>query len=341
MISLKQSVSELDRLESLQRASMECYRVAVDATGRNAVEIDPATTREFREELRALAGEVGGAGSADELRRSRVTFLAALEDYSGKAGRYVSALREKVSATTRALAQVVESIRRGSEDERRMQLGLGQLHAIAQDPDIARICPELNRAVATVEESFSQIKKHNQLVVTQLRGEIDSLHEALDSAREEAARDPVSGVLNRNGLLSRIREEINRGRLFSLVFVWASNLEYVHRRYGSEVRDQTLARFGRRLVEMAGPDAGVGRWGEDRFAVLVSRPKPEAMWLTESFSQELPGPYAVEQGGRSREIRVRLKTGVIETPPGTAESKLLLGADKLLLALETVEAPSR
>jgi GGDEF domain-containing protein len=340
MISLTRSVSEHEQMESMQRASLECYEKAVEATGRNAVEIDPETKRQFREEVLALARKVRKADSAEALRETRICFLGAIEDYADKASRYLSSLREKVEATTRALTEVLESVKRGSEDERRLQLGLGQLNSIAQDPEVARLCPELNRAVHAVEESVEQIKKQNQYVVAQLREEIGSLKTALVSAKDAATRDPVSGVLNRIGILDKIREDLAGGRLFSLVFVWASNLEYVHRRYGGAYRDQAVTSLARRLVESAGPQTAIGRWGEDRFAVYVPRPKPEAIWLAENFSRELAGPYVIKSDGWTREIRLQLKTGVIEAPPGTPESKVLLNADKLLLALETVAAPS-
>jgi len=339
MISLRRSVSELDHLQSLQQLSLECYETAVEAAGRNAVEIDPQATKSFREELTGLARKVKRAESAEELRETRASFLGTIEDYGSKASRYLNSLREKVESTTRTLTEVLDSIRRGSQDERRLRLGLGQLNSIAQDPQIARLCPELNRAVHAVEESVEQIKKQNQYVVAQLREEIGSLRTALETAKSAAARDPASGVLNRTGLLAKIREELSQERSFSLIFIWVSNLDYIRRRYGQSYGDRTIASFARRLLEAAGPDAVVGRWGEDRFAVAVRRPKPEAIWLAESFTKELTGPYVIKDEGWTRELRAQLKTGVVDVPAGTPESRLLLGADRLLLALETVPAP--
>jgi diguanylate cyclase (GGDEF)-like protein len=304
------------------------------------VEVDRPATERFRQELQALAERIGGAETADALRETRITFLGALEDYAGKAGRYVKALQEKVSASSRALAELLEAIRQSQSDERRLQLGLGQLHSIAQDPEIMRLCPEIVNAVGTVEESVENLRKQNQLAVAKLREEVDSLKGALESAREAAAKDPVAGVLNRNGALREIRERLAARRSFCLIYLWASNFDYLHRRYGSQYRDAVVAEFAARLRQKVGDEGVVARWGEEHFAVIVDRPKPEAVWLTESYVQDVGKPFVVRESSLDREVKVLLRTGVVEAVAGATEQRVHKDTDKLLLALETVAAPN-
>jgi diguanylate cyclase (GGDEF)-like protein len=193
--------------------------------------------------------------------------------------------------------------------------------------------------VETVEESVNHLRKQNQKVVIHLQEEVQSLKSALESARQAATNDPVSGVLNRCAVLERIREELTARRKFSLVFIWVSNLDYLYRRYGGTFRDDVLSAFAARLRDAAGDSTMVGRWGEDRFVVLVSRPKPEAVWLADSFSRDLAGPYFVKNKTWSREITLQTRTGVIEAVPGASMDSVLKAADKLLVALESVNAP--
>ena len=56
MLSLKRSLSELDRLEALQKAAAECYLSAVETAGHHVVETDESMTRLFRDHLECLAG---------------------------------------------------------------------------------------------------------------------------------------------------------------------------------------------------------------------------------------------------------------------------------------------
>ena len=72
-------------------------------------------------------------------------------------------------------------------------------------PEVAQYCPELAVTVAAVEDGVNHIRKQNQLVTAQLRDQVSSLQNALESARQAASRDPISGVLNRAETLSLIR----------------------------------------------------------------------------------------------------------------------------------------
>lgn len=340
MISLKRSISKLDQLEEVQKAAIDGYKTAVEASGRCAVEMDSETTARFRQELGALAKRIASPSGTDELREVRVKFLGAVEDYGSKASRYVAALQQKVTASSRALSELLRAIQQSQSDERRLQLGLGQLHSIAQDPDIVRLCPEIVTAVGTVEESVENLRKQNQLAVVKLHEEVDGLRTALESARETATKDQITGVKNRNGVLSEIRDQLASRSRFCIIFLWGSNLEYMHRRYGSQYRDAIVAEFARRLRDKAENEGVVGRWGEQHFAVIVNRPKPEAIWLTESLGQDLGKPFVVREANLDREVRVLLRTGIVEGIAGATEASILKQTDKLLLALETIDAPN-
>ena len=138
MISLTRSLSELDRLESLQKVSLECYRSAVESAEHYIVETDADSTQQHRQELDAIARQVKAAETPDELRKTRLSFQGELQEYAGKATQYVKALQERLTATVRSLADIAESIKRGHGDgEQRLQAGLEQLSTIARSPEIA------------------------------------------------------------------------------------------------------------------------------------------------------------------------------------------------------------
>lgn len=340
MISLRQSISELDRLESLQQVALECYEAAIRAERQHAVEIDAEQTRRYRAEMEALARRVKAVRGAAELRETRLLFQSELQEYSGKTTRYLCTLRDKLTAATRSLQGIVEAMSHGEGDDRHLQLEIGRLSSLVQTPEVVRVCPELEVVASAVEESVSCLRKQTQLAMGQLRSEVHGLREALDDARRAASQDPISGVLNRAETLSQIRRRIKQKQDFSLVFVWISSLDYIRRRYGGHCRDEVIAEFSKSLASAAGSEAAAGRWGEDRFVVLIGRPKPEAIWMAETLEQQLKGPYVVKEPEFIREITVRLKTGVVECSPGTTEACLMKAVDKLSIALETVVPPS-
>ena len=339
MISLKRSVSELEVLDSRQKASVGCFRGAIEAAAEHAVEIDAETTRRHRRELEDLARGISVRSDAHQLRAAGTAFRGALQEFAGHASRYVRALQEKVSATGRALADMAETIRRNQAGDRRLHLGLGQLHSIAQDPEIIRLCPEISAAVANVEESIEEMRRQNQAIVTRLQSEVVSLRTALESAEEAARRDPVTGVLNRGQMHELIRQALGRQAGFSLLLVWVSSYQYIRRRYGGICADSVLAGFCQRLRAALGEEVALGRWGEDRFAALIPRPRTEAVWMADRIESQAPGPFVFHERGLVREIALQFKLGVIDAPAGTAEDRLLASADKLLAGLESLAAP--
>lgn len=337
MISLKQSLSDFDRLESLQKTAMECYRSAVEVAGQYVVETDEESTKAFREHLDALAKLVRTAGTPSDLKRTRTSFQTELQDYAGQGTRYLRTIKDQLDATTRALTEIVDSLNRGGDDyEERLSDGVAKLGEIARAPQIARLCPQMETVVASVEENVQRLQKRNQLVVAQLHDEISSLTGALDNAKKEASRDPISGVLNRAEMLARIREGIEQRREFCLMFLWISNAVYIHRTFGSRAQDEIVADFCGRLQGAVGGDAHVGRWSDEQFVALVERSKPEAMWLADNLANQLAGPYVVKKGSTRREVFLKLKSGVVEAEDTATEARVLALVDKLLVALEDV-----
>ncbi|MCP5117674.1 MAG: diguanylate cyclase [bacterium] len=337
MISLKQSLSDFDRLESLQKTAIECYRSAVEVAGQYVVETDEESTKAFREHLDALAKLVKSAGTPSDLKRTRASFQIEVQDYAGQGTRYLRTIKDQLDATTRALKEIVESLNRGGDNqERRLREGIAKLGTIARHPQIVRLCPEMEAVVANVEDNVQRLQKQNQLVVAQLHDEISSLHGALDNAKQEAAKDPISGVLNRAEMLARIRGGIEQHQEFCLIFLWISNANYIYRTFGSRARDEIITDFCGRLGEVSGADAVLGRWADEQFAALVRRPKPEAMWLADNLANQLAGPYVVKKGSSRREVVLKLKTGVVEAEAAATQARVLSLVDKLLVALEDV-----
>lgn len=337
MISLKQSLSEFDRLESLQKASMDCYRSAVEAAGQHVVETDENLTKAYREHLEALAQQVKAAGSADALKRTRVSLLGELEEYAGRGTRYLKTLREQLAVTSRALTEIVESVRQDdSSGEQKLQKNLNRLAQVAQHPEVAKLCPEMKIMIAEVADSVTELRKQSQLVVAQLREEVSSLRGALSSAQQAAGRDAISGVLNRAETLAQIRKGMDSRKGFCLVFVWIASAGNLQRTHGSQSLDEIVVRFCQRLREAVGPEVPIGRWSDEQFVAMVERPKPEAMWLSDNLAGQLRGPYILRKNDWSKEVTLRLKSGVVESSASTDEARLLRMVDRLLNALESV-----
>jgi GGDEF domain-containing protein len=339
MISLKKSLSDFDRLEAMQKAASECYRAAVATTGEHVVETDKSLTRHFREELESLSRRVRSAETADELSETRISFAQHLEEYARQGSRYLRSLKEQVTATRRALADVVDSLAQGEDNEQpRIEADLTRLEEIANRPAVRDICPEMSVVVASIGDGVIRMKKKNQLVVAQLRDELHSLQTTLDKAQQNARRDERSGLMNRVDLIGRIRQGIAARKTFALILVSIRNGSYLTSAHGGEVMDSVLDEFAQRLPDVVGPKTVRGHWNRFACLTILDRPKSEALELADRIASRLAGPYFPPGSAGGRTITLRLATGVVEAGPGDSEGRLLATIEKLLAALESTPA---
>jgi predicted component of type VI protein secretion system len=56
MISIRESIADLERIDELQNALLECYRAALQAMAQYAVEFDDGATASYRKHVAALSG---------------------------------------------------------------------------------------------------------------------------------------------------------------------------------------------------------------------------------------------------------------------------------------------
>jgi len=335
MISLKKSLSDFDRLELMQKAASECYQAAVETAREHVVETEKTLTRQFREELESLGRRVKSASSADELSETSVSFEHHLEHYARVGSRYLRALKDQVTTTRRALADVIDSLAQGQGDEQqRLVSNLSRLGEIAGRPDVRLVCPEMSVLVASIEDGVVRMHKKNQLVVAQLQDELHSLQVTHDKAQHCARRDERPGILNRVDMIGQIRRQVAARAKFSLILVSIGNAPFLRSTHGGPVLDSVLDEFCQRFPDIAGPKAICGQWNQAAFLVIVECTKPEALHLADRLAERLGGPYFPAESAAGRGITLRLITGVIAAEPVSTEGKLLASIENLLAALE-------
>lgn len=136
-----------------------------------------------------------------------------------------------------------------------------------------------------------------------------------------AARDATTGCLSYAGLLDRLGRDLERCRRhrLSLTCCFAS-LEHD----GGDVPLEVLARVGETLRGAFDADAGVGRYGRERFIVLL--PDADA----EQTAAATPRILAAIRAAAGTDACV----GVVEWRRGTGPDRLLGDADRALTAAQ-------
>lgn len=126
---------------------------------------------------------------------------------------------------------------------------------------------------------------------------------AQEALRDQAARDPLTGIWNRNTIFDIFRRELSRSlrenNSLSIVMLDIDHFKNLNDSYGHLAGDAVLREFTRRITNSLRPYDAVGRYGGEEFLVV------------------LPG-CELESAARHAE---RLRTLMVEAPFDTSEGR--------------------
>ncbi|MCX8063628.1 MAG: diguanylate cyclase [Candidatus Hydrogenedentes bacterium] len=123
-----------------------------------------------------------------------------------------------------------------------------------------------------------------------------NLHRTLVKAQKaleyEALHDPLTGVLNRRGILERLEEEIERGyRKGYQICVAMFDLDHfkkINDTYGHQTGDEVLKGFVKILQNHTRPYDSIGRLGGEEFLLIVPEiSESEAILILEKLLNEI------------------------------------------------------
>lgn len=162
---------------------------------------------------------------------------------------------------------------------------------------------------------------------------LDLLSE-VSAARRQASTDPLTGLVNRRAMSTRVGQALAEGdrypeRTFSVAMIDLNNFKWFNDTYGHPAGDELLQELGRVLsLSIRGSDLA-SRWGGDEFLVLLPQTDPdEAAVMLERVTEELDrfcGRYEHEG------VRLGFSAGVAYFPDdGRDADTLVRRADERL-----------
>jgi diguanylate cyclase (GGDEF)-like protein len=138
-----------------------------------------------------------------------------------------------------------------------------------------------------------------------------------------AYHDPLTGLVNRGRVLSRISAMLGRGEECAVLFIDLDRFKQVNDTSGHAVGDQVLREVADRLREVIRDEDLVGRLGGDAFVAVVTAGQGDAERVAGRLCTELAVPFAVH----GRVYQLGASVGIALTSPGMLADELLRRAD--------------
>jgi GGDEF domain-containing protein len=329
VISIRKSVDDLSRLDSLHKAELEkreemsstirdCYALAIHSTAHYAVEVDPGLAVEFRNHLKVVEEQSREAVSADQLRAAQSSFRGELREYRDKSTEQLKKMRTEIENAKVAMMVFAEAVAsNGTNHEEEVSSQLRNLESTARSNSVEEIRGGIGAAVAGIQSSVEQIQRENKLVLAQMQDEIRALHAQIEQERKALYTDRASGAWNRQKIDTHLDNLLRQNQPFCLLLVWVRNLKRIEGQYSRTVVEGALKALIGRFAAITGEEAVIGRWTEDQFVAVLDVPPGHAIPLSAEATRKLTGGYAVQENGLSQRVSLQTTAGVIDRSPGS------------------------
>lgn len=326
MVSIRESVAELDRSHRLRELTRECYLSAIQSVSQYAVDLDTRITGDFKRHVSALEA---GAASTDEgeLQATRSALRGLLRDYRDKASEFINGLRDQFANSARALEEIMDSLAQADGDgDSRMRVAIGRLREIAARPECAPVQAVILANARALDTGLEQMRRQQQVTVSQFHAEIRVLHQRIQAMEAAAMVDELSKMLLREEMEERIRAATQCP--YSLLLIRTNGLKLAERQYGGAVGAELTGALGKRLRAGLPADAAIGCWGEERFVVKVALSKQDGMTLSRRLTESLAGSYSCIQEGRSVRASLQVSIAVVDRDPGEPADRTIHRANE-------------
>lgn len=180
--------------------------------------------------------------------------------------------------------------------------------------------------VATLRKTKKELHSH-QLRQKQLEDLNSLLSQEHQQLEERLTRDPLTGVLNREGLAPVFNQRWGSdiAQRLSLIFIDIDHFKKINDTYGHNVGDQVLLVFAQVLSANTRTHDLLARWGGEEFVLACPNTALEnAIGLAEKLRR------CVEENDWPKALQVTASFGVAQIQPQESPTEFIARADKAL-----------
>lgn len=327
--------SPMDYLHDRDR-SLACLRQAVALMGKHSAVLDPIAYAVWYDyaaggtpALKQLLDQFVASQVLISQEQMRELFLRHVAPPGGNADldalARVMGLAQAVSDSTAQAAQANDQLGRS----------LSHFQARLDSPPEADSLGEAVQDMRQVSEQTSSSIQQVSALLAKHAAEMAVLRQELDQARQEAAVDGLTQVLNRRAFdraLQGCLQQMAAGgsQQASLLLLDVDHFKTLNDRFGHAFGDDVLRALGRALRTVVLPGDSVGRFGGDEFALLLRMHTPDAAQsLAERLRQAVASGRIKSADGQASE-GVTISVGGAHAQAGDSALKWLQRADAAL-----------
>lgn len=336
MVSLKASLDAWDQIDSLLRRSLAAYagtlRHFEEHVCRPAADKFKVSGVDFAPQRAALTRpDLSPADSLPVLESVSRAIEQQLRSYGQRLSENACSaddLRAVLGALNASIQMILNS---GTQQETALRVVAGRLKVASESDNVALLRILVRHQSIELSRLADETQRHSLAAADQFRQQVVALSAGLNSARAEARRDVLTGLLNRRALEELFHEYEARPSRRCLILLDVDRFKSVNDRYGYLAGDELLRQFAARIQSALDPAAVAARWGGDEFIVLLEGDLPAGMNLARHLNQQLCASYDLS-AGKTSQIHVQASVGLSEWKLGENAASVLQRADLALKA---------
>ncbi len=174
----------------------------------------------------------------------------------------------------------------------------------------------VEKAKESERERAEEAEKHvGELrhYVAELERSSGALQESHENFRHAAYHDALTGLPNRNYFIDTLKDLLqitreNSESNFAVLFLDLKNFKTINDSLGHSLGDRLIKKVGKRLSSMVREDDMVGRFGGDKFGIILTDllSKEEATGFADRLAKRLAEPYTLD----ARQVFTSAKIGI-------------------------------
>jgi diguanylate cyclase (GGDEF)-like protein len=312
--------------------ALACYRSALLAMGKSALQVIPALGASLERELQSLEQSLVENHAPESVIATEQQVEELLAQWGAHTSNHLKGKADEVRELLVALARTAESV--GSRDLRyksKFSDLTVNLQRIGDLENLTQIRASLVERVQELRNSVEQMTAENQQLVSQLRTEVSSYETRLKQVERMVLSDDLTGTASRRNAEERIQKYIANRQIFCLLLVDLNKFKQINDKYGHLAGDEVLRQFSRKLQIHSQPGDLVSRWGGDEFVVVLPRNAHDARLQVKELCVAVGGNCTVQDGnGNPMEVHVDASYGLAQWRNGQSMEQLIAQADGLM-----------